>query len=55
MGEETIQTTKGTPLTLSTAKVEYFASSLAGGLLRRGNTGYNEARRVWNAMPSDPP
>lgn len=50
MGEETIQTTKGTPLTLSTAKVEHFASSLAGGLLCRGNTGYDEARRVWNAM-----
>jgi hypothetical protein len=50
MGEQTIQTTHGTSLTLSTAKVERFASGLAGGLLRRGDTGYDEVRRVWNGM-----
>jgi hypothetical protein len=50
MGEQTIETTHGTPLTLSTAKVERFAAALAGSLLRRGDTGYDDVRRVWNAM-----
>ena len=50
MGEQTIQTTHGTSLTLKTAKVERFASSLAGNLLRRDATGYDDARRVWNGM-----
>src|SRR4029450_243220 len=50
MGEQTIRTTHGTSRALSTAKIDRFASSLAGSLLRSGDTGYDDGRRVWNAM-----
>ena len=50
MGEQTIRTTHGTSRALSTAKIDRFASSLAGSLLRSGDTGYDDVRRVWNAM-----
>src|SRR6185312_12479793 len=50
MVDQTIATTHGTPVTLSTTKVERFASGLAGSLLRRSDKDYDQARRVWNAM-----
>ena len=50
MVDQTIASTHGTPVTLSTTKVERFASGLAGSLLRRSDRDYDQARRVWNAM-----
>ncbi len=40
----------GTIVELDAATVEAVAASFAGDLLRRGDAGYDEARRVWNGM-----
>ena len=40
----------GTTIELDAATIEAFAAGLAGEVLRRGDDGYDEARRVWNGM-----
>src|SRR5215475_8878642 len=44
-----ITTTRGTDTVLDDAIVEGFKTSLRGSLLRSSDTGYDEARQVWNA------
>ncbi len=43
-------TTSGSEKILEDAAIQDFADSLRGRLLRAGDTGYDEARRVWNGM-----
>src|SRR5712691_12083856 len=43
-------TTIGTSIVLDEATVQGFKSSLRGPLLRPGDEGYDEARKVWNGM-----
>ena len=43
-------TTSGTEKILEDAAIQDFADSLRGRLLRAGDAGYDEARRVWNGM-----
>src|SRR6202045_30431 len=45
-----IVTTTGTDAILEEATVQNFAGSLRGPLLRPGEAGYDEARKVWNGM-----
>src|ERR1700674_2243460 len=45
-----IVTSEGTDLFLEEATVQQFAAGLRGPLLRAGDAGYDEARRVWNGM-----
>ena len=45
-----ITTTKGTSTALDEATVQGFKTSLRGPLLCPGDEGYDEARKVWNAM-----
>jgi hypothetical protein len=40
----------GTDAVVEEAAVEEFKEGLRGELLRPGDDGYEEARRVWNAM-----
>jgi FAD/FMN-containing dehydrogenase len=44
-----ITTTRGTDMALDEATVQGFQTSLRGPLLRSGDAGYEEARKVWNA------
>src|ERR1700732_1855313 len=43
-------TTEGADAILEEAAVQGFADSLRGPLLRPGEAGYDEARKVWNGM-----
>jgi FAD/FMN-containing dehydrogenase len=45
-----IITTTGTDSVLDDAAIEAFKSSLRGELLKPGDIGYEEARRIWNGM-----
>ena len=45
-----IKTTNGSEKTLEASQLAAFASSLSGGLVRTGDSGYEEARRIWNGM-----
>src|SRR6476646_8553997 len=45
-----IITTTGTDAILEEAVVQNFADRLRGRLLRPGDGGYDEARKVWNGM-----
>src|SRR5260370_20411720 len=45
-----IITTEGTDAILEEAAVHDFAAGLRGPLLRPGDGGYDEARKVWNGM-----
>src|ERR687894_3007604 len=40
----------GTDSVLDNAAIEAFKSSLRGELLKPGDIGYEEARRIWNGM-----
>ena len=46
--EQRVTSAVGTPL--EEARIQEFESGLRGRLLRPGGDGYDEARRVWNAM-----
>jgi FAD/FMN-containing dehydrogenase len=46
----TIDVTREASRTLSKAAIEQFARGLRGQLLRPGETGYDAARTIWNAM-----
>ncbi len=50
MTELHITTTAGTSMVLDDATVQGFKTSLRGPLLRPGDVGYDEARKVWNGM-----
>jgi len=43
-------TTNGTDAILEEATVQDFAADLRGRLLRPGDDGYDDARKVWNGM-----
>jgi hypothetical protein len=45
-----IITTSGTDAFLEEAAVQELRASLRGPLLRLGDQGYDEARKVWNGM-----
>jgi FAD/FMN-containing dehydrogenase len=45
-----IATTEGTNATVTAAAIEHFGQGLRGQLLRPGETGYDAARKIWNAM-----
>ena len=45
-----IDSTRGASGTLSKAAIEQLARGLSGQLLRPGETGYDAARTIWNAM-----
>ena len=44
-----VTTTRGTDIVLDEATVQGFQTSLRGPLLRPGDEGYDEARKIWNA------
>ena len=50
MTELQVTTTSGTSLVLDAATVQGFKTSLRGPLLRPGDAGYDDARKVWNGM-----
>src|SRR5712664_1747672 len=50
MTELHVTTTSGTSLVLDAATVQGFKTSLRGPLLHRSDTGYDDARKVWNGM-----
>ncbi len=50
MGAIDIASTSGKQIALDTARVEELKSGLRGMVLRPGDKGYDEARKVWNAM-----
>src|ERR1043165_7052948 len=45
-----VVTMDGTDAILEEGPVQEFAAGLRGPLLRPGNAGYDDARRVWNGM-----
>jgi len=45
-----VVTTNGTDAIFEEATVSDFAAELRGPLLRPGDGGYDEARKVWNGM-----
>jgi hypothetical protein len=45
-----VVTTEGADAILEEAAVHDFAANLRGPLLRPGDGGYDEARKVWNGM-----
>ena len=53
MADLPVITTQGAnlkPSVLTAATVQDFASQLRGALLRPGDAGYDDARKIWNAM-----
>src|SRR5262245_55051881 len=50
MAEQRIVTAGGVPRALEGSLVEKLARTLRGPLVRRGDDGYDAARRVWNGM-----
>jgi FAD/FMN-containing dehydrogenase len=50
MTDEIVMTTTGGEAILNQATVAVFSSHLRGQVLRRGDNGYERARRVWNGM-----
>jgi FAD/FMN-containing dehydrogenase len=50
MGDVRVAMTTGTDTVIEADAVEAFKASLRGELLRAGDAGYDEARRVWNGM-----
>jgi FAD/FMN-containing dehydrogenase len=48
--ETTIKTLDGKDITLSGEVIDGFRSQLSGSLLQAGDSGYDEARKIWNAM-----
>jgi len=50
MGDLRINTTTGPETVIEAAAVERFKASLRGEMLRAGDDGYDEARKVWNGM-----
>jgi hypothetical protein len=50
MVERRVVTTTGADTVIEKAAVEAFKTSLRGELLRPGDDGYDEARKVWNGM-----
>jgi FAD binding domain/Berberine and berberine like len=50
MAEQRIMTAGGFPRALDGSLVEKLARTLRGPLVRRGDDGYDAARRVWNGM-----
>ena len=50
MDDVRIMTTTGADTVIEAAGVEAFKASLRGELLRPGDGGYDEARKVWNGM-----
>jgi len=50
MSEQRIRTIDGKERGLDDAVIDKFASGLRGQLLRRGDPGYDAARKVWNGM-----
>ena len=45
-----VTTTTGADTTINDAALEAFKTSLRGELLRPGDPGYDDARKVWNGM-----
>ena len=45
-----VVTTEGSDAILEEAAVHDFAANLRGSLLHPGDSGYDEARKVWNGM-----
>jgi hypothetical protein len=50
MAELRVITTTGQETVLEEATVEKFQASLRGPLLRPGDAGYDDARKIWNGM-----
>lgn len=50
MADVQVVTTTGEAIMLKGAEVEAFKTGLRGDLLRPGDAGYDEARKIWNAM-----
>lgn len=50
MADVRVVTTTGEAIILKGAEVEAFKTGLRGDLLRPGDAGYDEARKIWNAM-----
>ena len=58
MADQQVITTMGTSLQISLlqeATIHAFKARLRGALLRPGETGYDDARTVWNGMIDRPP
>lgn len=53
MADQQVTTTRGASLTAAVLKestIQDFKASLSGALLRPGETGYDDARKIWNGM-----
>ena len=53
MADQQVMTTQGTSLTpsvLKDAAIQGFKAQLRGTLLRPSDAGYDDARKIWNAM-----
>ena len=50
MTELHVTTTSGTTMVLDEATVQGFKTSLRGLLLRPGDAGYDDARKVWSGL-----
>lgn len=50
MGDLQATTTTGTDTILKDEAVDVFKASLRGEILRPGDVGYDDARKVWNGM-----
>ncbi len=50
MAEPGVITTTGHETVLNETAVEEFKASVRGAVLRAGDAGYEDARKVWNGM-----
>ncbi len=50
MGDVCVTTRTGTDIVLQEATVNSLKASMRGGLIQAGDTGYHDARSVWNSM-----